>query len=306
MRLSSLPALLSFIGSLASAALIERQAAATSIYKSTSSSAWIEGMAVRSNGNVLLNRLDVPELWSIDPVTKVGTKLLTFTGAASLAGITEISPDIFAVVTGNFNTKSFAVKAGSWSVYKVDLTGATPTQTLVKSVPESGFFVGLATFNNDTIFIADAGKGSLYKMTISTGDYSVVITDPSMKAPSGALIEEGIHGIKYYNGNVYFSSTFGDTFSKVAIDPVTAKAGAVTSILTSLQGPEDFAIGPDGTSYLAVMTKGQVLKITLDGKSSIAGTVASCTAVAFGRTDKDKGTLYVATSGGALFSIPAS
>jgi hypothetical protein len=304
MRLTTLTA--AIFGPLASAALIGRQSAATSIYKSTSSGAWIEGMAVRSNGDILLNRLDVPELWSVDPVTKMGTNLLNFTGAASLAGITEISPDVFAVVTGSFNTKSFAVKAGSWSVYKVDLTGATPTQTLVKNVPESGFFVGLTTFNNDTIFIADAGKGSLYKMTISTGDYSVVITDPSMKAPSGALIQEGIHGIKYFNGNVYFSSTFGNTFNKVAIDPVTVKAGAVTTIVSNLQGPEGFAIGPDGTSYLAVMTSGQVLKITPDGKSTLASSVASCTCVSFGRTDKDNSTLYVATSSGALFSILAS
>jgi hypothetical protein len=305
MHLTYCFAALSFVGSLASAALIHRQAA-TSIYKSTGSSAWIEGIAVRPNGNILLNRLDVPELWSIDPVTKTGTKLLTFTGAASMAGITELSPDIFAVVTGNFNTKSFAVKAGSWGVWKVDLTGATPTSTLIKNVPESGFFVGLTTFNNDTIFIADAGKGSLYKMTISTGDYSVVITDPSMKAPASAAIAEGIHGIKYYNGDVYFSSTFGNTFSKVKIDPATGKAGAVTSILTGLQGPEDFAIGPDGTSYLALMTKGQILKITPDGKSSTAGSVASSTCVAFGRTEKDKSMLYVGTSGGALFSIPLS
>jgi hypothetical protein len=306
MLLSSLSGALCFIESLASAALIERQSAATSIYKPTGSGAWAEGMAVRPNGNILLNRLDVPEIWNIDPVTKTGTKLLSFTGAQSMAGITELAPDVWAVVTGSFNTKTFSVKAGSWSVYKVDLTGVTPTQTLVKSVPESGFFIGLTTFNNDTIFIADAGKGSLYKMTISTGDYSVIITDPSMKAPASAAIQEGIHGIKYYNGDVYFSSTFGDTFSKVKIDPTTLKAGAVTSILTGLQGPEDFAIGADGTSYLALMTKGQVLKITLDGKSSTVGSVTSATCVAFGRTDKDKNTLYVATSSGAVFSIPAS
>jgi hypothetical protein len=305
MRLTFFPAALSFIESLASAALIERQSA-TSIYKSTASGAWIEGMAVRANGHILLNRLDVPELWDIDPVAKTETKLLTFTGAQSLAGITELTPDVFAVVTGSFNTKSFAVKAGSWGVWKVDLTGAAPTSTLVKNVPKSGFFVGLTTFNNDTIFIADAGKGSLYKMTISTGDCSVVITDPSMKAPASAAIQEGIHGIKYYDGDVYFSCTFGDTFSKVKIDPAAGKAGAVTSILTGLSGPEDFAIGSDGTSYLAVMTKGQPLKITPDGKSSTAGSGASCTIVAFGRTDKDKNTLYVGTSGGALFSIPAS
>jgi len=173
--------------------------------------------------------------------------------------------EVFAVVTENFNTKSFAVKAGSWGVWKVDLTGATPTSTLIENVLESGFFVGLTTFNNDTIFIAGAGKGSLYKMTIFTGDYSVVMTDPSMKAPASVAIAEGIHGIKYYNGDVYFSSTFSNTFSKVKIDPVTRKAGAVISILTGLQGPKDFAISSDRISYLA---KGQILKITPDGKSS--------------------------------------
>lgn len=91
MRLASLPGPLSFIGSLASAALLERQAVPTSIYTFSGSGAWIEGMAVRSNGHLLLNRLDVAELWDVDPVTKTGTKLLSFPGAKSMAGITEVT-----------------------------------------------------------------------------------------------------------------------------------------------------------------------------------------------------------------------
>jgi hypothetical protein len=73
-------------------------------------------------------------------------------------------------------------------VWKVNLTSATPTSTLVKNVPKSGFCIRLITFNNDTIFITNASKGSLYKITMSTSDYSVVITDPSIKALVSAAI----------------------------------------------------------------------------------------------------------------------
>jgi hypothetical protein len=294
---------LCFIASLASAALIERQSAA----QVAKLPGWVETMAVRQNGNLLLNRLDTPELWTLDPSTKQASKLLSFTGALGLTGIAELSPDVFVVVTGDFNTKSFALGSGSYAVYKVDLTGSTPKSTLVKKVPESGFFIGVAPFNNDTIFIADASKGALYQMTISTGEYAIAMQDAKMKAPSSAAIQEGIHGVKYHDGYVYFTNTFGNTFNKIKVDTATGKTtGSIIPINTSLQGPEDFTISSDGTAYIATLNGGAIFKVTADGKATQFAAAAQCSSCAFGRTDKDKSTLYISTSQGAVLSAPVS
>ncbi|KAK1763734.1 hypothetical protein QBC33DRAFT_622700 [Phialemonium atrogriseum] len=74
----------------------------------------------------------------VDPATKEASRVLSISGAPGLMGIAEISPDVFAVVAGDLDTKTFAPRSGSYAVYEVDLTRTTP----VKKVPESGFFIG--------------------------------------------------------------------------------------------------------------------------------------------------------------------
>ncbi|KAF4632325.1 hypothetical protein G7Y89_g5803 [Cudoniella acicularis] len=286
-----------------SGAVVLKRDTPTQVYNG---SGWIENIAVRSNGNVLLSHLDVPELWSFDPSTKAGTKVASFPGALGLTGITEIKPDVFVVVSGNFSVSNFSITAGSWGVWKVDLTGAAAKTTFLKLIPESGFVIGVTPFDNETFFIADAAKGTLYKMSITTGDYSVVLADSSMKPPSNAFIQEGIHGLKYYEGYLYFTNTFGGTYNKVKIDQVTAKtSGAVVSILTSLTDVEDFAFAPDGSVYTAARSTG-VARIYANGTRTQIATVDTASSVAFGRGAKDKATLYVSSSGGGLYTIATS
>ncbi|KAE8440856.1 hypothetical protein EG329_006373 [Mollisiaceae sp. DMI_Dod_QoI] len=295
-----------FLGAtLASARLIERQAPAN-VYKG---SGWIETIAIRSNGDILVNHLDKPELWSLDAATQSATKLISFPGAASTSGITEYAPDKFAVVTGNFSTTNIGYTSGTWGVWKVDLSGATLKSTLVKEVPESDFWIGATPFNNDTIFIAEAGKGAIYKMTISTGDYSMILQDPTMKAPNGSLISEGIHGIVYTGGYVYYSNTFGSGFYKVKIDPATGKTtGAVIPVVaaSAISNPEGFTFGPDGSAYVCAVGTNTIVKVTADGKITTISPASGCSSVAFGRTNKDNSTLYISTNGGAVLSTVIS
>ncbi|KAL1888873.1 hypothetical protein Sste5346_009257 [Sporothrix stenoceras] len=295
-----------FLPSYAAPFLKARQATAASIYK-LPGSAWIENLVVRPNGQLLLARLDVPELWSYDPATKAGAKVAGFTDALSLTGITEVSPDVYAVVTGNFSTRGFSVKAGSWAVWAVDLTGTTPKTTQVKLVPESGFFIGIAPLDKNNVLIADAAKASLYTMNLDTSAYSVVLTDASMKAPAQGSLVEGVHGLKYQNGTAYFTNTFGGGFYKVPVtlDSATGKvtAGKPTEI-AALTMAEDFILAPDGSGsyYVAQPNANSITKISADGKSSKAATATSCSSVAFGRGANDKNMLYIATTNGAVFS----
>lgn len=179
----------------------------------------------------------------------------------------------------------------------------------MKGAHNSTYFVGLTTFDNNTIFVADAGAGTLSRLTVSTGDYKIISSDKALQAPTGSFVAEGIHGIEYYNGDVYYSNTFGTTFGKIKIDPATLSTGPATSFAKppSSSGPEGLAIGSDGTIYLALMQLNEIWKIAPDGSSGKSiGTVTSPTCVSFGRTDKDKNTLYIATSKGAVFALPAN
>lgn len=283
----------------------------TLIYQLPGTSPWIETLTIRSNGQILLNRLDIPEIWGLDPTTTpaTGSKIISLPSALGLTGITEISTDVFAVVAGNFSVSTFATGAGSWALYKVDLTGATPKSTLVTTLPEVEFGIGVTPFtggNGTKVFLADAGKGSLYSVDMTTGKYEVLLTDPTMKAPASAFIQEGIHGLKYNFGYLYFTNTFGGTLNKIQIDTVTGKpVGSVVQVATGLNGPEDFSIAASGVAQVNVMSDGKVVKIDNTGKVTDLITAKGCTSNAVNWGLGDEGLLFIATTGGAVLSAPA-
>ena len=80
--------------------------------------------AVRADGSLLATRMDVPEIWHIDPATNDGDVLITVPSTLSTTGITELTEDVFVFAVSNF---SFVEPVGSTpeslAVWKVDLNG---------------------------------------------------------------------------------------------------------------------------------------------------------------------------------------
>ena len=224
---------------------------------------------------------------ALDPQTPARVRGVLLAALAYFVMPVDIIPDVFAVIGGK-------------GIYKVDFTGSAPKSSLIKTITEASNLNGLAVFNNDTVLVADAGKGSVYKFTISTGEYAVALTDPTM-APSGG-IPFGIDGIKYKDGTVWYTNIFKNSFHKVAVDPVTAKAtGAVTTLWTNLMG-DDLCFGPNGKIYVATNSKNSIVEVDpAVGKPTVVATVTGSTSCAFGRTEADKNVIYVG-GGQGVFS----
>jgi hypothetical protein len=171
--------------SLVSAVAIDKRQSTTEVYKFSGSPVAAEGIAARTNGQLLVSFFDKGELWSVDPAAKKASKVATFTDATCTGGIAEIAPDVFAVVAGQFSFGG-GLKQGSWAIWKVDFTGGAPVASVLQKVPESGFFNGITAFSNDTILIGDASKGAVWSMNVNTGAYSIAIQDTTMAPPANA------------------------------------------------------------------------------------------------------------------------
>lgn len=296
-----LRSLLSFLPLLVAtaASLLPRQATTTQVYKFPSTAS-IEGIGIRTNGQILITRMDAGEVWQYDPTTKAATKLVSISGVTATAGIVELAADVWYIVGGKYSGGSNT--AGSWGVFKLDLTGATPVLSTVKVVSESKLFNGLTKLDDDNLLIGDAQAGSVFKMTASTGAYSTVIkADPAMTPGSG--IPFGLDGIKYYNGSLYFTNISKNTFSKVTID-ATGKAGKVVSIYSGTPG-DDLSFDSAGNAYIATNLQNSVIKVDAAGKITKLATVSGSTCTAFGRTEATKNTLYVG-GGSAVMSFPVT
>ena len=83
---------------------------------------WVENLAIRSNGDLLLTRLDVPALDLLDPFDDAPrpVRLETFEKVTGLTGIAEIAPDSFALAAGNLSFSDLSESTfNSWAVWNV-------------------------------------------------------------------------------------------------------------------------------------------------------------------------------------------
>ncbi|KAL2123711.1 hypothetical protein VTJ04DRAFT_76 [Mycothermus thermophilus] len=268
----------------AAAVVVPRQSA-TQIVRLNS----LENIAVRSNGQILATNMNQATLYAIDPVSRTSSTALTVSGTNGLSGIAEFAPDTFAVIGGGKN------------IYKLDFTVSPPRATLIKTISEANNLNGLSAFDNSSVLVADAGRGVVFKLDVNTGEHALVLDDPTMK-PSG-FIPFGIDGIRYRDGVVWYTNIFRNSFHKIPVDPVTARAtGPVTTLWNNLMG-DDLCFGPNGKIYIA--TNGGNSLVEVDpavGTPRQVATVTGSTACAFGRTERDANVAYV-TAGQGVFAV---
>ncbi|CAI4213069.1 unnamed protein product [Parascedosporium putredinis] len=222
-------------------------------------------------------------------------------GALGLTGVTEIRHDVFGFAAGNFNTTDFTVEAGSWSVWTVDLTGEEPVTELLADVPEAGFLLGTATYGTNSMLVADAAEGKVYKFDAETGAYEVIIEDDLLKPAADAQIPEAIHSIRNFGEELYFTNTFGNAFGHFFLNAVTAEVGEV-NIVTNLTSPLDFIIDGNGTSYVGQIGDG-IVKVTQDGTVTPMWNITSATSLAFGRRKAEFDIIYAGTAVGELYAL---
>jgi hypothetical protein len=272
---------------------------------------WFENIAVRSTGTVLATRLDAPELWEINPATGTGTVIATFPPpVASVSGITELAPDVFALGAGQYNLNTGPVQ-GSFSIWTLDLSSSSADGTyspkLVTQIPEAALINGLTTGDaaKGIVLGADSALFAVYKIHIPSGTYTKVLEDETMTTPPGAPLQIGINGAKMRNGHLYFTNTMRETFYRVPVGEDFKATGAVEEVATGFP-QDDFVFGANGTAYITTHGANTVVEVALGSKEgvAIAGNfesleVAGCTACALGRGQEDGKVLYVST-GGAL------
>ncbi|PLB47690.1 hypothetical protein P170DRAFT_510465 [Aspergillus steynii IBT 23096] len=272
------------------------------VFQYRNNGTWLENILVRNNGDILTTRLDVPELWAVDPTgTRNASLLQTFPNVRSLLGITEIDRDIYALVAGNFSIQTLSTP-GTYSIWKVDLsTSAKPHTSIIAHIPEADFLNGLAKFDKDTLLTTDSAKGVIWRVDIPSGNYSIAMSDPAtMKSPRNSPKPVGVNGIKVLGTHVYYSSSTGMHLARVPFTRHAAPAGPVEIVAGGFT-PDDFVLASNGTAYVTTNAENGLLKVEPSGRVTlVAGNLfttelAGATSVAFSRDQK---TLYVATAGG--------
>ncbi len=274
---------------------------------------WIENIAVRSNGKLLVTLFSSPELYQIDPFKPNPTPELVarFPGALGILGITELDDDVFAITKGNFSSETGNVDPASFSVWKADLRKKTPVLSSIADVPDATILNGVTTITQGSkkskfIIVADSMAGVLWRVSLDTGKYSVLListaAQPAEPFPDGW----GANGVHVQDGVLFFTNSDRGLY-RVPINHDGTLKGKV-ELVANFEGGDDFTFtsAGRGETYIARGRFGSIEKVTKRGEL-VALEVANAdaplllagnTAVTFGRTPRDKRTLYVTTNGG--------
>lgn len=278
---------------------------------------WLENLAVRSNGNILVTEMSpVPRLHHIsnpESPLPVSTVIHTFNSTGAILGIAEVSPDVFLLVGGPQKALAQPIP-GKNEVWKCDFnTPGRPSISKAGNIPQITFANGITKLpGSDAVLIADSYKGSVYRFDIKNSSASLVLDYPEMKPLKNDLgLVLGVNGVHIYGDFLYFTESFASTIYRIKIDTRTgyAKAGATVEKVTHADTIflDDFIMDNRGGLYSAA-GEDETLQYAPWGAqnmTTVAGSAkslsyAGSTALAFGRTsgETNYGVLYVTTDGG--------
>ena len=270
---------------------------------------WVENIASRGNGNLLLSTIGGSGLYTIDPTASEPTPKVAFKFPDTTAtfGIKETGiPDVFVVITGNYSNPGVHGVYGSFSVWSIDFRENPPVGAKIASIPDTDFLNGLAIIRAvpNILYLADTSNNALRTLNTRTGESRIVLRNPMFV--NSSTIPLGINGIETFGRDLYFTNAGKGIYGKIPTQRNGSVVGTVEQI-ASLESPQDsyddFTFDKHGNALLAVHPSA-VNRVTPSGEQSVllggpgSSDFAAPTSIVFGRgCPKEEATLYVTTGG---------
>ncbi|KAJ5129136.1 uncharacterized protein N7515_005175 [Penicillium bovifimosum] len=287
------------------------------LFQFPNNGSWIDNLVVRSDGNLLLTRLDTPEVWLVNTTSGNATLVYSFPNVTSCFGISEIENDVFAVIVGNFSTKTFQPAAGSFSLQKLDFTNIpssaeerqseNPSASEIAALPETVAPNGMATFSraSNLVLIADSPKGVIWKVNTKTGDYTVALNDTTMLPAKGQSLPLGVNSLTVLDDYVHYTSTTQMKYCRVKVDLDANPIGDFEVVASGFL-PDNIEVTEDGTAYIPTGPQNSVVRITPLGQIALVAGGQISTEMpgpSSIRLSKGRQSLYVGTSGGQIAPV---
>ena len=280
---------------------------------------FLENLAVRSDGSILVTALNKKELWCVPnpngdlPVTPV----LMHTFDLLTLCVVETDPDVFLIGTsdvyGTRESRLYRLNLRAWS------PGGSIEPQLVLEFPEPK--VGLnggCLIAPDVLLIAGAAD-LIWRVDLpkNGGEATarVWLQNDNMKNRPGEKKPEqpGVNGIRYAarTHHLYYTSTSQQLMMRVRLDPTSLEPAALPEFIAGGRQWDDFIIDENaGVAYVTTHRENTIDRVRLapdgnrEGWTVVAGEPFSDVLVgpssgAWGRAPGDYGrTAYFTTDGG--------
>jgi putative intracellular protease/amidase/sugar lactone lactonase YvrE len=221
--------------------------------------------------------------------------------------------DEFARVTGNaagiaLDSQGHLLVAGSSedktaTVFSIDNDGNVEP---VHTIPDAIFLNGMTPLTETHYLIADSYKGAIWRIDRIQKTAEIWLHHPRLARSTPDHPFPAVNGMKIYNNMLYVSNTQRRHLIRIPIHE-DYTAGSPDLFLTNVN-LDDFAFDRQGNLYATTHVYNSVVKITPDRQiitiAKAEQGVAGSTAIAFGRTERDRTMIYVTTNGGMSLPLP--
>ncbi|KAK6974494.1 hypothetical protein R3P38DRAFT_3482038 [Favolaschia claudopus] len=309
----------------------------TSLVYESPTGQFLECLAIRPNGHLLITSVVSPTLYTLDPKASPPTlnELHTFPNATALNGIVEYANDTFAVVVSRLSVQTISAPLDSvviWSVAFTPNTNSSSSSELFSTrplarIPSSPFTNGITAVpgHPDLLLAADSQLGVAWEVNVRTGTTRIAVADESMEPGFDAILQIGLDGVRAHDdGFLYFTNAIKGLFARVSLTrraPVEVLGRERAVIGGGENGTDvvydDFVFDERGRAVVA-FGGGEVRRFEKQrgkhGKEkwvqeviAESSLLAGATAVAFGRGgDEEKKLLYATTTLGRVVVVDMS
>ncbi|PSB30786.1 SMP-30/gluconolactonase/LRE family protein [Stenomitos frigidus] len=222
-------------------------------------------------------------------------------------------PSIHAVISGKATGLAFLPdyellltgwnEQGVSTIFKVSAQGVVET---LLTIPEASFLNGLTHLIESRYLIADSYRGAIWELDAAQARIHIWLENPLLARTSIDKERPAVNGLKIFNDVLYASNTEKQHIVQIPI--VSDAQPGEPTIFIDRVNMDDFAFDVSGNLYGTTHIYNSVVKITRDRKvTTIAQAeqgMAGSTALAFGRAEHDRTSIYVITNGGMSLSLP--
>jgi hypothetical protein len=288
---------------------------------------FLENLAVRADGSVLVTTVLQKELWLVpgpEPAAGV-SPLLLHTFDHLVMGIAEAEPDVFIVcVTDGYATHQSHLA-------RIDLNGWVPGDPVEPEIiyafdDRVRALNGACLLGPGVLAIADCFAGLIWRVDLADGARSatarVWLADDTMAFDPDSDVDPppqpGVNGVRYgpETGYLYYTSTAQKVFMRVPVDPATLDPAGRPQFVAAIDLSDDFCLDEQAGFAYVTRHRGNTLdRVPLEpGHGSevrhIAGdpfdeALAGPSSAFWGRAPGDHGRVFYVTTDGGRTAPPA-
>lgn len=192
---------------------------------------------------------------------------------------------------------------GLSAIFKVSPDGVVET---LLTAPEAIFLNGLTHLAGNRYLIADSYRGAIWEFDAAQSSIRVWLENALLARTSTDQERPAVNGLKIFGDVLYASNTEKQHIVQIPI--VASGQPGEPTIFINQVNIDDFAFDLSGNLYGTTHIYNSVIKITPDSKviaiAQAEQGMAGSTALAFGRAEHDRTSLYVITNGGMSRPLP--